>query len=270
MITTKSGEGKMLDFVPPEWDNIRMENTPESAAPAGMTYWRAYFYFFDSPKWTMNLLLGAVCNLIPVLGGIVFAGYGYEAVEAMHRRGKDDQYPEFDFNRFVKYLVRGCWPFIWQLIVGLPFAFIMWFFYMVLIMAFIGTADHEGPKPGVLVPVLILFVLMGLILGVIVGVMLAPLVLRAGLSQKLGFGEALPFMQDFLKRMGKEVVLAQLFLVGTAIVIMPIAYALCVLPAFPAAVIIQMAHFHLLYQLYGLYLKRGGTAVPLQVEALPT
>lgn len=269
MITTKSAEGKILDFVPPEWDNIPMENAPESA-PAGMRYFRAYFYLFDSPKWTMNLLLGAVCNLIPVLGGIVFAGYGYETLEAMHRRGKDDQYPEFDFNRFVKYLVRGCWPFIWQLIIGLPFAFIMWLAYMVLIMAFIGTADHEGPKPGVLVPVLILFVLMGLVLGVIVGAMGAPLVLRAGLSQELGFGEALPFMQDFLKRVGKEVVLAQLFLVGTAIVIMPIAYALCFLPALPAAVIIQMAHFHLLYQLYGLYLQRGGTAIPLQVKALPT
>ena len=258
----------MLDFVLFRWDNIRMPNTAESAPPAGMRYWRAYSYFFDSPKWTMNLLLGAVCTLIPVLGGIVFSGYGYEAVEAMHRRGKDDSYPEFDFNRFVQYLVRGCWPFIWQLIIGLPFAFIMWLFYMVLIMAFIGTADHQGPKPGVLIPVLILFVLLGLVLGVIIGVVLAPLALRAGLSQELGFGQAFPFMQDFLKRVGKELILAQLFLVGTAIVIMPIAYVLCVLPAFPAAVLIQMAHFHLLYQLYGLYLQRGGTAIPLQVEAI--
>jgi len=259
----------MLDFVLLRWDNIRMENTSESAPPAGMRYWRAYFYLFDSPKWTMNLLLGAVCNLIPVLGGIVFAGYGYEALEAMHRRGKDDQYPDFDFNRFVQYLVRGCWPFIWQLIIGLPVAFIMWFLYFISVLAFIGTADQQaqGP-PAAFFLILIFFVLVGLALGVAVGVVLAPLALRAGLSQELGFGQALSFMQDFLKRVGKEVILAQLFLIGTAIVIMPIAYVLCILPAFPAAVIIQMAHFHLLYQLYGLYLQRGGTAVPLQVEAV--
>ena len=88
---------------------------------------------------------------------------------------------------------------------------------------------------------------------------------RHGLAPPIGES---PFMQDFLKRVGKELILAQLFLVGTAIVIMPIAYVLCVLPAFPAAVLIQMAHFHLLYQLYGLYLQRGGTAIPLQVEAI--
>jgi hypothetical protein len=47
-----------------------------------MKFWRSYFYLFDSPKWTMNLLLGARCTLNPVLGGIVFSGYGFEAVEA--------------------------------------------------------------------------------------------------------------------------------------------------------------------------------------------
>jgi hypothetical protein len=85
------------------------------------------------------------------------------------------------------------------------------------------------------------------------------------LSQELGFGQAFTFLQDFLKLVGKEVILAQLFLFGTAIVIIPIAYVMCILPVFPAAVLVQMAHFHLLYQLYGLYLQRGGTPVPLQV-----
>jgi hypothetical protein len=234
-----------------------------------MKYWRSYSYLFDSPKWTMNLLLGAVCIFIPVLGTIVFSGYGFEAVEAMHRRGKDDQYPDFDFNRFVKYLTRGCWPFIWQLIVGVPVSFIIWFVYFIVMMVFIGTADQQGPQPGVFIPMFILLALVGLALGFVVSIVLAPLVLRAGLSQELGFDRALPFVQDFLKRVGKEVILAQLFLMGTAMVIIPIAYVLCILPAYPAMVIVQMAHYHLLCQLYGLYLQRGGTAIPLQLEPAP-
>jgi len=68
-----------------------MENISEYAPPVQMKYWRSYFYLFDSPKWSMNLLLGSVCVIIPILGSIVFMGYGYEAVEMMHRRGKDDQ-----------------------------------------------------------------------------------------------------------------------------------------------------------------------------------
>jgi hypothetical protein len=220
----------------------------------------------------MNLLLGAVCILIPVLGNIVFSGYGYEAVEAMHRRGKDDQYPDFDFNRFVQYLIRGCWPFIWQLIIGLPVSFVIWFFYLIVMTALVGTygtADHQGPELGIFIPMLIVLVIVGLALGLIVSVVLVPLVVRSGLSQELGFDRALPFVQDFLKRVGKEVMLAQLFLIGTAIVIIPIALVLCYFPIFPAMVIIQMAHFHLLYQLYGLYLQRGGTPIPLQLEPAP-
>ena len=273
IITGLKLRGKMLDFDPPSCDNTRMENIPESTPPvavAGMKYWRAYAYFFDSPKWGMNLLLGAVCTLIPVLGGIVFSGYGYEAVEAMHRRGKDDHYPDFDFNRFVKYLVRGCWPFIWQLIVSVPVFFVVWVLYFIFAMIFIGTVDtHEHGPPAAVFLFFAFFFALALALALVVSVVLSPLLLRSGLSQELGFDQAIPFLQDFLKRVGKEVVLAQLFLIGTAIVIVPIAELMCILPVFPAIVIVQMAHFHLLYQLYGLYLQRGGTPVPLPLEIVP-
>jgi hypothetical protein len=169
----------MLDFEQIRWDNKPMENLPEPAPPAEMKYWRAYLYFFDSPKWTMNLLLGALCTLIPVLGGIVFMGYGYEAVEEMHRKGKDDQYPEFDFNRFVKYLVRGCWPFIWQLIIGFPVGFIMGFCYSFAEVAVVGTGDQQGSKPGVLIPILIIVVVVGMVLSLIMSVLLVPILLRS-------------------------------------------------------------------------------------------
>jgi hypothetical protein len=250
-----------------------MENargTSPSASPPGMKYWRSYSYFFDSPQWTMNLLLGAVCSLIPVLGGIVFAGYGYEVVEAMHRRGKDDQYPDFDFNRFIQYLIRGCWPFIWQLIVGVPVFFVIWFLYFIFMMIFIGSADsREFVAPPAFFLLFIIFFVLVLTLALAVSVVLAPLLLRSGLSQGLGFEQAVPFLQDFLKRVGKEVVLVQLFVFGTAIVILPIAELMCILPVFPAMVVVQMAQFHLLYQLYGLYLQRGGMPIPLQLETVP-
>src|SRR5262245_35056837 len=194
-----------------------MENTPESAPPVSMKYWRSYLFLFDNPKWLVNMLLGAVCLIIPVLGGIVFMGYGYEAVEMMHRRGKDDQYPDFDFNRFVKYLVRGCLPFIWQIIMGIPAAIIMWVFYFIVMIVVIGTGGNEPPNSAVFALVLFFVILVMIAISLAMSVILAPLLLRSGLSQQLGFEQAISFVQDFLKRVGKELILSQLFLFGTAI-----------------------------------------------------
>src|SRR5262245_61754296 len=82
-----------------------------------MKYIYAYKFLFESPNWLMNLLASSICQLVPILGPMVFLGYAYEIVEALHRQ-KDARYPDFDTNRLLDYLKRGVWPFIVRLIVG--------------------------------------------------------------------------------------------------------------------------------------------------------
>jgi hypothetical protein len=230
-----------------------------------MKYLRAYKYLFDSPNWGLNLLFGSVCIFIPAIGGILLSGYGFEVLEAMHERKGDDKYPDFDFNRFVKYLLRGLWPFIWQLIIGLPIGFLAGGFYVVF-MVIVAAVGGREPNPGAFVAGLICFFVVFFLLGFLVAIIQIPLILRAGLSQEFVFSGALEFLQDFLKRVWVETILSQLFIMGTGLVLVLVGELLCCLPAYPATVLVVMANFHLLYQLYELYLQRGGTPIPVKLE----
>src|SRR5438034_6215952 len=78
---------------------------------SGMDYMRMLSYVFENPNWFMNLLLGALCALIPIIGPIVLLGYRYETVIGLLAVG-GARYPDFNFGRFGDYLMRGLWPFL--------------------------------------------------------------------------------------------------------------------------------------------------------------
>src|SRR5229473_727046 len=89
-----------------------------------MKYMYAYRYVFESPKWMANLLAAIICHLVPIVGPIVFLGYGFEMIESLHRR-KDSRYLDFDTNRLSEHLNRGLWPFLVQLVAALPITVII-------------------------------------------------------------------------------------------------------------------------------------------------
>lgn len=97
-----------------------------------LRYLQSISDFFKSPKWGINLLLGGVCVLIPVVGPIVYAGYCI-GVFAQQTRQRNLMYADFEFDRFADYLLRGLWPFLVSLVVGLitlPIIFVMMFAFM--------------------------------------------------------------------------------------------------------------------------------------------
>jgi len=85
---------------------------PQVTPISGMDYMRMVTYVFDNPNWLMNIVLVALCSLIPIVGAIVVLGYQYEVVVAL-LANQGTRYPDFDFGRFVDYLMRGLWPFFW-------------------------------------------------------------------------------------------------------------------------------------------------------------
>jgi hypothetical protein len=92
-----------------------------------------------------------------------------------------------------------------------------------------------------------------------------PLHLRAGLSQD--FGQALNFrwIKDFLAKVGFQTFLFTLFLMVTGAVLGIIGYAACFIGLFPVIFLLAgpvVGHAH--YQLYRLYLARGGEPIPLK------
>src|SRR5947209_5698807 len=82
---------------------------------------RMFKYVFENPNWLMNILLAGLCMIIPIIGSLIVLGYQFEAV-AVLLSTQGARYPDFTFNRFAEYLVRGLWPFLVQLIASLVLA----------------------------------------------------------------------------------------------------------------------------------------------------
>ena len=81
---------------------------------------------FQSPNWIMNLIWMFVCQIagIIVIGSLVALGYQAEVAEA-RSGGRSENWPDFNPDRFVDYLMRGLWPFLWSLIWGIPLVIVL-------------------------------------------------------------------------------------------------------------------------------------------------
>jgi hypothetical protein len=215
---------------------IAQEAPPEAYPPVpggpGMQYLRAYQYIFESPNWTTNLLLGSVVSLIPAIGGLLLNGYCFDCTEDLYKT-RGQRYPDFNFNRFVEYLLRGLWPFVVALCIGFP--------------AFIG--------------------LLNLTIVVVQMMVVTPALVYAGLRQELDFGGTYRFVGDFLPRAWGELLLSELFLMVTGMLVMMVGLLMCCIGILPAIVVLSLARAHLYYQLYELYLQRGGSPIPLKSPA---
>jgi predicted Zn finger-like uncharacterized protein len=222
-------------------------------AGGGVRYLRAYQYIFENPKWVTNVLLLAVCYLIPVVGPLVGSGYLFDLTEWISTRG-DAGYPDFDFGRFGKYLMRGLWPFLVSLILYLP----VWMILGVVGVAMAFVLPDIVQHLYALVEYVVLLLLLPLAM--------MPLWLRTGLSQSLDLGATFQFAQDFFKRVGKEAVVGQLFMTFSGVVLSLLGFMLCCVGVYAALAVTVMAYANLYAQLYQLYLQRGGQPIPLKQE----
>ena len=259
-----------------------------------MRYLQSYSFVFGSCNWTTNLLLASVCVLIPVIGPLILIGYLFEVIDVLLGRRpwpadkksayrsseaitvqpvapsttesptRASGYPDLTFDRLGEYLARGVWPFLVQFIVSLPMGFIfgmLWVLGMMLVG--LAAANHAGVA---VLLVMLLFVVYLLVI-VATGLVLTPLYIRAGLMGDFASAFSMAFVRDFLNRVGKETLLAQLFLSATGLLLMLVGILACFIGTYPATALIIFAHHYLDLQLYELYLERGGT--PVEAKAAP-
>ncbi|OAI40503.1 hypothetical protein AYO40_00805 [Planctomycetaceae bacterium SCGC AG-212-D15] len=251
-----------------------------------MQYFAAYRFIFWNPKWLIIILIGCLCMLIPVVGIIVFIGYLFEIIEFFHRRCEEEKvptvqpaddaiqtgrgpmtddareaaYPDFDVNRLSDYLMRGLWPVLVNVVASLLILFALGiFFFVSLILIRVAADNNVG----------------GLVIGITIGVMVVayfalilvwsivqvPIYLRAGLGRDFASAFSVRFFKDFLRRVGKELILAQLFLFAGSLVLTLAGLVACYFGLYPATVVMIMATHYMDFELYELYLERGGTAI---------
>jgi hypothetical protein len=235
-------------------------------------YLRSYRFPFDSPHWFANVGFATLCiistGVIPLIGQMLAIGYLFEVVEAMHRQGDDRSYPDFSWERFVPYLVRGAQVVLVQFLASLPCTFVL---TVAFAGGFIFALAGSGAEPdlvmlGVVIGVLILA---SLLAGLLMFVVLVPLTLRVGLSQDLSATWSLSFIKDYVSRMWWPTMLVALFVLFSSTVVMLAGLAVCCVGYYAVAALPMFAQYHLYYQLYEMYLARGGMPIRLKEEEPP-
>jgi hypothetical protein len=248
--------------------------TPSMAGPERMEYMRSYNFIFENPNWAMNVLWGFLCIIstafIPLVGQLVFLGYVYETIEVLYlTRGA--RYPDFDLNKFGDYIMRGLWPAIVQILVGVLFAVVFVPLAVLGIFAVALVADSVNKDLQGVVFALGFFLWFAMVLAAtaIMNLIVMPLTLRAGLAQDIGEGFKFGWAKDFVSKVWLETILAGLFLMVTSMIAMVLGLMALCIGTYAAMAVVILASGHLNYQLYCLYLARGGEPIPLKAKAPP-
>jgi len=236
-----------------------------------LQYLRMYQYIFENPNWVTNVLLAAVCCVIPVIGPLVVLGYQYEIVIALLMTG-GRRYPDFDFNRFADLLMRGLWPFLVQLVASLVLMVPLMVVIMVpffILMALVANA-HGNDAMGIIA--VFGFIAWGLLiipLSILPAMVLIPMQIRAGLAMDFAVAFNFGWITDFVKKTWLEMFLGLLFVSFTAMLLAMLGYVACIVGLFVVMPLIYLAQAHLLYELYLLFLSRGGEAVAIKHSPAP-
>jgi Protein of unknown function (DUF4013) len=241
-----------------------------------MQYMRAYHFIFENPNWTTTVAYIGLCTLAAIIPGVsillqlLFLGYQFETIELLLRT-RGTQYPDFSFGRIGDYLGRGIWPFLLNLIVSVVLVPIIYIavIIMIVVVALLAHAagDQAGPVIAVIGGIFGFAIFLGLMLSIMM--LVAPMLLRCGLAQDFGAAFQFSWISDFVRKMYREMVLAGLFMMGTALPLALAGILACGIGICVVTPIILLAQTHLLYQLYGIYLTRGGQPVPMKVAAMP-
>jgi hypothetical protein len=128
----------------------------------------------------------------------------------------------------------------------------------------LGSAGGDD-LAGLLVPI---GMLMGGVLAIALiaaaSIYMTPMVLKAGLAQDLGAAFDFAWVNDFVRKMWVETLLSSLFMIGSTLALLVVT---CFLAAIVIGPIVPFVSTHFYYQLYSLYLSRGGTPIPLKPRA---
>jgi hypothetical protein len=227
-----------------------------------MKYAASVSDFFQAPKWGTNLLMGAVAFIIPVVGPIVLSGWHITGFWARRPHGAAADFPAFDFAFFGKYLERGLWPFVVNLVASLvlvPLAMAM-VIPLVVLSGIAGSGHESAPGPAFFL-VFVGMIVIQLGLALLYQFIATPLMLRATLAQDFKAAFDLAFVRDFLSRVWMEMLVTMLFLAGLGLCLMIITVVTCYIGLFFAAPVLMFSWHHLQKQLYQLYLARGGAPV---------
>lgn len=212
--------------------------------------------FFSSTKWGLTLVLTTVAQFIPILGPIIWLGWLCEVADHWHEN-PGTPHPDFTFDRFSQYMSRGIWVFLVAFVamfVLMPLLYIAGGLPFLLLLIDVNACT--------VIPAVVLSMTFMMTAGVLIGGVLSPVIIRATLTRSFGQAFSLDFVSNFIRKVWLELLLSILFINVFAIFACIAGYALCIVGIYPAMTLVAFASWHLHFQLYHLYLSRGGMPVP--------
>lgn len=222
-------------------------------------------FVFTNPHWPTNVLWGALSLFLSslLLPQIVFSGYLWETLEALHR-GETKSYPDFNANRLGDYLKRGIWPFLVILVASLGIIAVIAPIWGLGILGVVVAATQLGEVAAVVAGGLLLILLFAL--SASLQLVLIPLLLRAGLSQDFSTAFDYAWVRQFIALTWRETLWGGLVLSIVAFAAQVVGLALCCVGIYPLVGMLLLAVTHFHWQLYEIFLDRGGKPVPLKAR----
>lgn len=226
-------------------------------ARSSVDYLEIFGKVFEHPNWFVNILLTGLVAFIPFIGAMVVNGFGINLVNE-RSTGRTNSYPDFDFNRFGDYLLRGVWMFLVALIVGLC----MFPIYIVE-MVVVAAAHASGSDVVMLLANLFhFFFIFGA--NVFLQLIILPMGFRAGMTNNFGEAFNVGWIKDFLSKMWLEQIAGLLIWMVLSWFIMLIGMLAFCIGMIPAIGVVMIAYWNLVSQLYQVYIGRGGQPIPFQ------
>lgn len=242
---------------------------PSKPTPANSTFrvdhGRAFNFIFENPNWMTNVLFLTLSYLIPLVGPLVGNGYQLEVVEQLHR-SRGTWYPDFDFNRFGDYLVRGLWPFLVSMVISIFLVPLVWVLMFGGMAAFAAVAGNMGDIAIVVVP----FIFVGLLILMIgCSMIMLPMVLKAGLQQDFSAAFDMNFAMDFVKHNFFQFFISGIIMYFLSLVMFVLGALVFCVGAYISMAIVNLMASHLLWQFYEVHLSKGGQPIPLKNTVPP-
>jgi len=230
-----------------------------------MNYPAAITDFFKSPKWVMNLLLAGLCCIIPIVGVMVVTGWLITGFWCREDE-RFETFPDFDFKFFGRNLERGVWPVLAFLILMIVIVPIIWIASIVVILI-LGGMSHHGSSFVSIVVFFLVSILSSLVLA-FASLFYTPFYLRAARLQDFAAAFKFDYAKKFISSVSQEILMAALTMfvsmVGMSVLSMIPCVSCLALILYPFVIAFWVfVYFHLINQLYKLFLTRGGEAIPL-------
>jgi hypothetical protein len=218
---------------------------------------------FQSPNWLVNLFWMFIVEILAlfVVGNIVYLGYAGEVAIA-RSGGRTRNWPDFQLDRLTEYLLRGLWPFLWQMIGFAALSIVVGVPISIGAVATAALADGGPPFFAILSGVTTGAI--GFLAMIAASYILFAVTLKSLLANDFMAGMDLVFVKSFCVNMVFTMLLAVLYFVIISTVATLLGALLCFVGLFLVSPILRLITCDFLAQIHDIHLSRGGpSAFPL-------